>query len=143
MADEIMAVDERLARLEVTVANGFSEQNGRITSLEHKVDTLDRKVDALGRRADILDQKVDGLSEKVDALNSKLDVVSESLEGKIHLVLERLDSRTGELQASIETMQNESRADRRLMYAMLKDHRVRIEALETTARSGGSGSAAP
>jgi len=109
MADDVMALDERLARLEVTVANGFSEQSGRITSLEQKVDTLE---------------------QKFDALNSKLDVVSESLEDKIQLVLERLDSRTKEMLAATESMRREWRGDRRLMYAMLKDHRVRIDALE-------------
>ena len=35
-------------------------------------------------------------------------------------------------------MQRESRADGRLMYATLTNHRVRIEALETTARHGVS-----
>jgi outer membrane murein-binding lipoprotein Lpp len=171
MADDVMAVDERLARLEVTVAKGFSEQSGCISSLEHKVDTLtgrvdtldqkvdtldqkvdtlDQKVDTLGRQVDALgrhvdtlgrqfdalERKVDGLNGKVDALNGKLDVVGESLEDKMQLVLERLDSRTNEMVAATQSMRREWRADRHLMYAMLKDHRIRIEALESTVRPG-------
>jgi uncharacterized coiled-coil protein SlyX len=124
MADDIMAVDERLARLEVTVAKGFSEQEGRFTRLEHRFDALERKVD--------------GLNARVDALNGKLDVVSESLESKMQLVLERLDVWTKESRATTAAMQKEWQADRRLMYATLTDHRVRIEALESTARRGAS-----
>jgi hypothetical protein len=128
MADDIMAVDERVARLETTVATGFSELNGRITTLEHKVD----------RKFDALERKVDGLNARVDALNGKLDVVSESLESKMQLVLERLDVWTKESRATTAAMQKEWQADRRLMYATLTDHRVRIEALESTARRGAS-----
>jgi hypothetical protein len=40
-------------------------------------------------------------------------------------------------------MRRESQADRRLMYATLTDHRVRIEALERTARSDSSDPSAP
>ena len=92
MADDIMAVEERVARLEKTVATGFSELNGRITSLEHRFDALDGKFNALERKFDTLERKVDGLDARVDALNGKLDVVSESLEDKMQPVLERLDS---------------------------------------------------
>jgi uncharacterized coiled-coil protein SlyX len=106
MADDIMAVDERVARLEVTVAQGFSEQNRRIATVE----------------------------EKIDALNAKLDVVSESLEDKIDLVLDRVEGLAKESQAATKAMQREWRADRRLMFATLTDHGVRIEALESTRR---------
>ncbi len=112
MADDIMAVDERVARLEVTVTTGFSALSGRMAVLEHKVD---------------------GLNARVDALNGKLDVVSESLEDKMQLVLERLDVWTQESRAASAAMQKR-RADRRLMFATLTDHRVRIEALESIAR---------
>jgi len=152
MADEIMAVDERVARLEKTVATGFSELNGRITNLEHKFGVLDRKVDTLGGKSDALDRKVntldgkfdtlerkvDGLNGRVDALNGKLDVVSESLEDKMQLVLERLDAWTKESRTTTAAMQKEWQADRRLMYSTLTDHRVRIEALESPARRASS-----
>ena len=138
MADDIMAVDERMARLEVTVATGFSEQDVRFTRLEHRFGVLDRKVDTLDGKFDTLERKVDGLNARVDALNGKLDVVSESLEDKMQLVLERLDAWTKESRTTTAAMQKEWQADRRLMYATLTDHRVRIEALESNARRASS-----
>ena len=122
MADDIMAVDERVTRLEVTVTTGFSALSGRMAVLEHKVD---------------------GLNARVDALNGKLDVVSESLEDKMQeLVLERLDVWTQKSRAARTAMQKR-RADRRLMFATLTDHRIRIEALESIARRGALRSVAP
>jgi hypothetical protein len=102
MADDVMAVDERLANLEVTVAKGFAELGGRLDRLE----------------------------DRVDALNSKLDVTSESLEGTMRLVLERLDAHIHEVRVTTKAIVDEHRADRRLMYAMLQDHGIRIRALE-------------
>ena len=96
MADDIMAVDERVTKLEVTVVEGFHELGGRM----------------------------DRLDDRMDAFNEKLC-----------LVLERLDLLSAEIRATTTAMARESRADRRLMFAMLKDHRVRIEVLE--AANGG------
>jgi hypothetical protein len=107
MADDIMAVDERLARLEVTVAAGFAELGGRIGRLE----------------------------DLTDALNVKLDVSVETLDAKLQLVLERMDAHIREMRVTTEAIVKEHRADRRLTYAMLGDHRVRIQALEQRAVS--------
>lgn len=112
-----MAVDERVTKLEVTVAEGFHELGGRIDRLDGRMDRLDGRMDRF--------------EERMDAFNEKLG-----------LVLERLDLLSAEMRTTITAMTRESRADRRLMFAMLKDHRVRIEALEATARSesdSGSG----
>ena len=65
----------------------------------------------------------------------KLDVVAESLEGKMQLVIERLDATTREMRMTTRAMQLEHRADRRLMYAILKDHGVRIRAIEKIVRA--------
>lgn len=102
MTDDIMAVDERVTKLEVTVAEGFHELDGRM---------------------DRLDGRMDRFEERMDAFNERLG-----------LVLERLDLLSVEMRTTITAMTRESRADRRLMFAMLKDHRVRIEALETATR---------
>lgn len=112
MADDVMAVDERLAKLEVTVAKGFAELGG----------SLDR------------------LEDRVNALNSKLDVTAESLEGKMGLLMERMDAHAQEMRVWTKAIVDEHRADRRLMYAMLQDHGVRIRALEHD-RASLSGSA--
>jgi len=106
MADDVMALDERLARLEMTVAAGFAELGGRMDRLE----------------------------DRTDALNAKLDVSVETLDAKLQLVLERLDAHTREMRVWTEAIVKEHRADRRLMYAMLGDHRVRIQALEQEVR---------
>ena len=106
MADDVMALDERLARLEVTVAVGFKELGDRMGRLE----------------------------DLTDALNVKLDVSVETLDAKLQLVLERIDAHTHEMRVWTEAIVNEHRADRRLMYAMLGDHRVRIQALEQDVR---------
>ena len=63
-------------------------------------------------------------------MNGKLDVSVETLDAKLQLVLERIDAHTREMRVWTEAIVKEHRADRRLMYAMLGDHRVRIEALE-------------
>lgn len=106
MADDIMAVDERVTKLEVTVAKGFQELGGRMDRLENRM----------------------------DAFNEKLDVAVETLDGKMNLVLERMDLQIAEMRAWTTAVTREARADRRLLFAMLKDHRVRIEALEASAR---------
>ncbi len=114
MTTDVMAVDERLSRLEVTVAKGFAELNGR---------------------ADRADGRMDRLESRLNAMNSKLDIVVESIESKMQLVIERLDATTREMRMTTRAMQLEHRADRRLMYAILKDHGVRIRALEKIVRA--------
>jgi uncharacterized coiled-coil protein SlyX len=114
MADDVMALDERLARLEVTVAAGFSELGARMGPLEGR----------MGR-----------LEDRTDALNVRLNVSVETLDAKLQLVLERIDAHSREMRVWTEAIVNEHRADRRLMYSMLGDHRVRIEALEQDVRS--------
>ena len=80
------------------------------------------------------------LEGRTDALNAKLDVSLETLDAKLQLVLERLDAHTRETRVWTEAIVNEHRADRRLIYAMLGDHRIRIEALEQEVRpSRGQG----
>ena len=51
MADDVMALDERLARLEVTVAAGFSELGGHMGRLEDRMDRLEGIPWAASRRA--------------------------------------------------------------------------------------------
>ena len=148
MADDVMALDERLARLEVTVATGFNELGGRMGRLEASMDRLERSMDRLETRMDGLEGRMDGLDgrmagfegrsgrleDRTDALNGKLDVSVETLDAKLQLVLERLDAHTREMRVWTEAIVQEHRADRRLMYAMLGDHRIRIQALEQEVR---------
>lgn len=141
MADDVMAVDERLAKLEVTVAKGFEELGNRIGSLDSRITGLERRMEGLeGRIARLedrmarLEDRMTRLEDRMDAFNEKLDVAVESLEGKMNLLLERMDLQIAEMRAWTTAVTREARADRRLMFSMLKDHRVRIEALEAAAR---------
>jgi predicted nucleic acid-binding Zn-ribbon protein len=148
MADEIMAVDERVARLEKTVAKGFHELGQRIGGLEHRMGGLEQRMGGLEQRMGGLEQRMGGLEgrmdglerrmarleDRMDAFGTKLDVAVESLEGKMNLVLERLDAHTAEMRAITTAMMREYRADRRLTDLAMTDHRHRIEALEAADR---------
>jgi uncharacterized coiled-coil protein SlyX len=134
MADDVMAVDERLAKLEVTVAKGFEELGNRIGSLDSRITGLERRMEGLEGRIARLEDRMARLEDRMDAFNEKLDVAVESLEGKMNLLLERMDLQIAEMRAWTTAVTREARADRRLMFSMLKDHRVRIEALEAAAR---------
>jgi hypothetical protein len=85
MADDIMAVDERVAKLEVTVARGFAELGDRMRRLE----------------------------DRMDAFNEKLNVGVESPEGKMTLLLGRMDLHIAEMRATTTAITREFRADRR------------------------------
>ena len=52
---DVMAVDERLSRLETTVATGFHEQGQRIERIEDRMSALENKVNVVGEsiRADV------------------------------------------------------------------------------------------
>lgn len=94
MADDIMAVDERVARLEVTVAEGFSELNGRISTLDHKFDALDGKFGVLDRKVDALEHKFDTLEHKVDTLDTKFNA--------LELKVDRLDRKFNALERKVD-----------------------------------------
>jgi uncharacterized coiled-coil protein SlyX len=137
MADEVMRVDERLARLEKTVAEGFYELNGRVGRVEGRFDVVEGRLgwvegrlDAVEGRLGAIERRMDRLEDRLDAMNEKLDVVTESLEGKIRTVLDYLVAFRAEMRRTTTAMRKEHRADRRLMYAVLHDHTVRLRALE-------------
>ena len=75
------------------------------------------------------------LEDRMDALNTKIDVSTEALRGDIKLVLERVDSLGAEMRREFATVRREHQADRQLMFSILKDHGMRLRALESTAPS--------
>ena len=99
------------------------------------MDGLEGRMDGLEGRMDGLGGRMGRLEDRTDASNGKLDVFVETLDAKLQLVLERIDAHTRETRVWIEAIVEGHRADRRLMYSMLGDHRVRIEALEQDVRS--------
>ena len=98
----IMAVDERLSRLETTVATGFHEQI----------------------------QRMDRLEDRMFALESKMDVFADAIRGDIKTVLEAVTAGTEEMRRRTEAIRKEHEADRRLMMSILNDHSHHLRAVE-------------
>ena len=165
MATDYMALDERIGRLEETVAKGFFDLNGRMDNLERRMDGFDGRMDGLDGRVGDLDARIGGLDariggldariggldariggldgrvagldgrmarveDRLDLLNRKMDVGFENVEGKVQTVLEHLDAFQGEMRRTTDAIVKEHRADRALIFEILKDHGLRIRAIE-------------
>ena len=107
--DDVMEVNERLARLEKTVAEGFEGHVSRFVGLENR----------MGR-----------LEDRMAALDSKLDIFSETIRGDLKTVLEAVTAGTEEMRRTTEAIRKEHAADRGLTRSILNDHAVRIRELE-------------
>jgi hypothetical protein len=75
------------------------------------------------------------LEDRMDALNTKIDVSTEAVRGDIKLVLERVDSLGAEMRREFATVRKEHQADRQLIVSVLKDHGMRLRALESAGQS--------
>ena len=111
--EDVMAVDERLSKLEKTVAEGFFESGQRFTRLDGRISRLE---------------------DRMSALENKVDVVGESLGADIRTVLDAVVAGTDEMRRTTDAIRQEHAADRRLTKAILNDHSIRIRALEDTDR---------
>jgi len=100
--DDVMAVDDRVANLENTMAKGFFEQ---------------------GRR-------LDRLEDRMSAIDSKFDVIAESIRGDVTTIRELVTGFMDEMRRATDSMRKEHEADRRLTRLSLFDHVSRIRALE-------------
>ena len=100
--EDVMKVDDRLSKLEKTVAEGFYANGQRFNALE----------------------------DRVAALENKMDVVAESLRGDIRTVLDAVVANTDEMRRTTDAIRKEHEADRRLTRSILQDHSVRIRVLE-------------
>ncbi len=100
--EDVMAVDERVAKLETTMAQGFFDQ---------------------GRR-------MDRLEDRISALDSKFDVVAESIRGDVTTIRELVTGFMDEMRRTSDSMRKEHEADRRLTRLSLFDHVARIRVLE-------------
>ena len=100
--DDVMALDDRVAKLENTMAKGFFDQG----------------------------QRMDRLEDRMAALDSKFDVVSESIRGDVKAVLEAVTALGAEMRRTTRVIRKEHEADRRITKSVLLDHRTRIRKLE-------------
>ena len=121
--EEVMAVDERLARLEKTVAESFFEHGGRLDKIDGRLDKIDGRFD--------------GLEDRMTALDSKVDIAVESIRGDVKTVLEVMTGFIGEMRRTTDSMRKEHAADRRLTRSILLDHVTRIRTLEDDRSTGG------
>ena len=96
--EDVMAVDERLSRLETTVATGFHEQGQRIERIE----------------------------DRMFGLENKVNVVAESIRADLKTVLEAVTAGTEEMRRTTEAIRKEHEADRRLTRSILEDHSKRL-----------------
>ena len=99
---DVMAVDERLSRLETTVATGLHEHGQRIERIE----------------------------DRMFALENKVNVVAESIRADLQTVLQAVTAGTEEMRRTTEAIRKEHEADRRLTRSILEDHPKRIRTLE-------------
>ena len=153
--DDVMAVDERLSRLETTVATGFHEQGqrlsrlettvatgfreqgarlahleGRMGSLEGRMDSLEGRMGSLEDRMGSLQDRMGSLEDRMFALENKLDVVADSIRADLKTVLEAVTAGTEEMRRTTDAIRKEHHADRRLMMSILDDHSHRLRTLE-------------
>ena len=132
--ERTMGVDERLerlesavARIEAAVTRGFGELTSRMDGFDARMDRVQcRRLS----RMDGFDARMDRFDQRLDAMNNKIDVTAESLRGDMKRVLEVVGGVTEHLDRTIDNIRKEHDAERRLMYATLKDHRSRLARLE-------------
>ena len=103
MEDTIDNVAERLARLEVTVAQGFHENKARFHEAELRDQARDRKI----------------------------DVVTESLRGDIQTVAQAVTTLGDEMRRTTSAIREEHAADREILRLTLENHARRLHDLES------------
>jgi hypothetical protein len=139
VSETIERVSERLARLEVTVAQGFHECAVRDGELGKRIDALTRKVDSNG---DTLHRKIDSVSVSLDrridevnvSLDHKIDGVNVALNRKIEEVNTSLDRkievRTDAIREDIRALREEMRLTTDSIRLILVEHSGRLTDLE-------------
>jgi hypothetical protein len=78
-----------------------------------------------------LDERIDRLEEAMsrevrvglDMLHDRIDVLSETMETKMQIVIERVDALAGEIRARAEAIRREHQADRQLRYSISRGPR--------------------
>jgi hypothetical protein len=104
---------------------------------DRRLDGFDRRLDGFDRRLDGFDAQMDRFDVRLESMNTKIDVTAESLRGDMKRVVEVVGGLAEHLDRTIENVRKEHEADRRLMYATLKDHRSRLASLEDIVAGKG------
>lgn len=148
MADDLMALDERIARLEVTVATGFSELNTRIENLEIRVradlgaDILgveNRLRGEIGRVEERLRGDIGGVEDRLrgdmGAFESRLRVLIEANRDEQRQFAEGFGAALERIEARLELMHREHLQARDDHARAIEGHERRIVALEQQSDS--------
>jgi hypothetical protein len=129
MPDEIMAVNERLTRLEVTVATGFSELRAEIgaktSGLEDRL-----RADIGAKTSGVEDRLRNEIGAKTSSLESRLRVLIEASRDEQRLAAEGLGAALDRIEARLTQMHEEYVQTRNDHASALQDHDRRIGALE-------------
>ena len=110
MADDIMALEERLARLEITVATGFSEVAARIDHVETS------------------------LRGEIGSVESRLRVLIEANHDEQRTMAEAYGATLERIDARLDRMHQEHRQAHEDHARAMQDHERRITALERHRR---------
>jgi hypothetical protein len=104
--------------------------DARMDGFNVRMDGFNARMDRFDARMDGFDARLDRFDQRLDAMNNKIDVTAEWLRGDMKRVLEVVGGVTEHLDRTIDNIRKEHDAERRLMYATLKDHRSRLARLE-------------
>lgn len=148
MADTVDKVSERLAELEVTVAQGFHDLRPRFQSIDQSFEQVDQRFEQVNQRFkqvdqrfDQIDQRLNDLEHHVDerfheaelrdlALSQKIDVNTESLRSDLTTVLKAVDSLADEMRRGFDSIRKGHAADREVLTVTLQQHARRLNDLE-------------
>lgn len=114
---EAVKLDERIGRLEQTVALGFFEQGREISGLKGQIDGLEGRMDRLEVR--------------MTALEEKFDILADTVLDATKTILERIDGMSQQMERSTKAIRRRHGADRRLTRLVLADHNIRLKQLES------------
>lgn len=138
MTDDIMALDERLTRLEMTVATGFSEIGTRIGQLETGLrDEIRAFEDGLRAEMGAIES---GLRDEIGSVEGRLRVLIEAGRDEQRMTAEGYGATLERIDARLEQMHEEHLQAQGDHARALQDHERRITVLERRRRNPRSGS---
>jgi hypothetical protein len=126
MADDLMALDERIARLEVTVATGFFELSTRIENLETRV-RADLGADIVGVE--------NRLRDEIGGVESRLRVLIEANRDEQRQYAEGFGAALERIESRLELMHRDHLQTRDDHARAIEGHERRIAALERQSDS--------
>ena len=116
MAEAVDKVAERLARLEVTVAEGFHENSQQFEGVRSELKSVAQHF----HEAELRDI----------ALSRKIDVATEALRGDLRNVMDAVTSLGEEMRRTTDSIRKEHAVDRALLTTAIENHAGRLHTLE-------------